>query len=81
MKDIEKKEKKEENKILAKYKHFGKLAAVIAAAIIGGTILAALTVRILLVNYKYRYFLLVLAMFFSTIVSVGFTRGIFGLIF
>lgn len=81
MKEVEKKEEKQEKKLLKKYKHLGKVLAIIIISIVGGTILAALTTRILMANYKYKYGVLVVAMFLSTIVSVGIVKGTIGLMF
>lgn len=80
MKEVEKKEKKKENEYLKKYKHLGKIAAVMVIGTIGGTILAALTVRLLLAHLKYRYLVLLIAMFFSTIFTVGIAKGLLNLI-
>jgi hypothetical protein len=80
IKGVEKQEKKKENQYLKKYKRFGKIAAVIIVAVLGGTILAALTARLLLMNYKYKYIILLISMFFSTIFSVGIAKGILSFI-
>ena len=77
IKEVEKKEEKKEKGYLKKYKHFGKVAAVLIIGTIGGVILAALTVRLLLIHYKYRYLILLISMFFSTIFTVGLAKGIF----
>jgi len=79
IKEVERKEKTKEDKYLKKYKHFGKIAAVLVIGAIGGVIFAALTVRLLFPHYKYRYLVLLIAMFFSTIFTVGLAKGIFSL--
>ena len=80
IKDIEKKEEKKEGDYLKKYKHFGKIAAVVVITLIGGTIFAALTVRLLLAHYKYKYFILLISMILSTVFTVGLAKGIFNFI-
>jgi hypothetical protein len=80
IKEVEKKEEKNEEKYLRKYKHLGKIAAVMVVALIGGTIFAALTVRLLLAHYKYRYLILLISMIFSTAFSVVLAKGIFSII-
>jgi uncharacterized membrane protein len=77
IKDVEKKEEKKEEQYLKKFKHFGKIVAVFVIALIGGTIFAALTVRLLLAHYKYRYLILLLSMVLSTVFSVGIVKGVF----
>lgn len=78
IKEVEKKEERKEEEYLRKYKHLGKIAAVLAIGAIGGVIFAALTVRLLLINYKYRYLILLISMFFSTIFTVGVAKGLLG---
>lgn len=81
MKEVEREEEKKEKGYIKKYKHFGKVIAVIFVGIIGGTIFAALTARFLLMNYKYKYLILILSMLFSTIVSVGIAKGLINFLF
>lgn len=80
IREVEKSEKKKENKYLKKYKHYGKIAVVIIIGVIGGTIFAALTTRLLLMNYRYKYLILLISMFLSTILSVGIVKGVISLI-
>jgi len=77
IREVERKEQKKEGEYLRKYKHFGKIAAVLIIGVIGGTIFAALTVRLLFVHYKYRYLILLVTMLISTIFTVGLAKGIF----
>jgi uncharacterized protein YebE (UPF0316 family) len=58
----------------------GKIAAVLVIGAIGGVIFAALTARLLLINYKYRYLVVLVSMFFSTAFSVGLAKGIFNFV-
>ncbi len=78
IREVEKKEERKEGEYLRKYKHFGKIAAVIVISLIGGTIFAALTVRLLLAHYKYRYLILLVSTFVSTVFTVSLAKGIFG---
>ncbi|HUC95188.1 MAG TPA: hypothetical protein VMR19_04290 [Candidatus Saccharimonadales bacterium] len=80
IKEVEEREEKKEGRYLKKYKHFGKMAAVMVIALIGGTIFAALTVRLLFANYKYRYLLLLVSMFFSTVFSLCLAKGVFSIL-
>jgi hypothetical protein len=77
IKDVEKKEEKKESQYLRKYKHFGKVLATLIIGAIGGTILASLTTRLLLTHYRYKYLILLVSMFFSTMFTVGLAKGIF----
>jgi hypothetical protein len=80
IKEVEKKEEKKEEKYLKKYKHLGKVAAVLVIGAIGGVIFAALTTRLLLINYKYKYLVLLISMILSTAFSVSLAKGIFSFI-
>jgi hypothetical protein len=80
IKEVEKKEEKKEEQYLRKYRHLGKVAAVLVIGAIGGVIFAALTARLLLINYKYRYLVVLVSMFFSTALSVGVAKGVLGFI-
>ncbi len=77
VKEIEREESSKEKRLLHKHLHFGKVLAVVTISAVGGTILAALTTRILLNKYKFKYIVLLISMFISTIVSVGFAKGVF----
>ena len=79
IKEVEEREEKKEDRYLKKYKHFGKVAAVLVIGTIGGVIFAALTTRLLLIHYKYKYLILLISMFFSTAFSVGLVKGLFSL--
>lgn len=76
MKDVEKKEKKRENKYLKKYYHHGKILASILIGTIGGSFFLALTIRFLLNKFAYKYLIMVIAVFLSTLLSVGLAKGL-----
>lgn len=80
IKEVERKEEKKEEEYLRKYKHLGKIAAVLVIGAIGGVIFASLTTRLLLTNYKYRYLVLMVAIFFSTVFSVSLAKGVFSFV-
>lgn len=74
-KDLEKREMKAEKKWLKHFVHFGKLSTTFAVGTVGGPILAALTIRLLLSASRYRYVWVILANIPSTIFSVGIAKG------
>lgn len=75
MKDIEKKEKKEEESLLKRFLHYGKVASVLIIATVGGPVLSALTIRLLLNKFWYKYLLIALGNITSTILAVSLARG------
>lgn len=75
--DLKKGQMKKERKMLSHFKHTGKKITAILATIIGGPILGALTVRLLLNSMRHKYLFLVLANVPSTIFTVGTIRGAF----
>lgn len=80
IKDLENYEEKKEKKYIKNYKHYGKILTTIIIGTVGGTILTALTIRLLLINYKYRYLVLVFTMLLSTGISVSIARGVLNII-
>jgi hypothetical protein len=59
--ELERKEAKIEKKWLRRFSHSGKIFTVVAIETISGPIFGALTVRILMPKYKYKYVLVALA--------------------
>lgn len=74
--EIEKEEEKKENKFLKKYLHHGKILATFIIGTIGGPVFSALTVRLLLRNYIYKYLIIILANIPSTLFTLGLGRSI-----
>jgi len=71
--------KNKENKYLKKYYHHGKILACILIGIIGGDFFLALTIRLLINKFAYKYLVMTIAVFISTLVSVGLAKGFFSL--
>ena len=78
---IEVKEREYEKKWLKRLVHSGKIFASFAMGIIGGPIFGALTVRLLLKNYKYRYPLVAAINIPSALIYVGLMKVAFNMIF
>ena len=76
-KDLKNKQMKKERKLLRKTKNIGKKLTAVVATIVGGPILGALTIRLLLNGMRNKYLFLILANVPSTIFTVGYFRGIF----
>ena len=74
-KEIEEEEEKKEKKLLKKYLHHGKILAVFIIGTIGGPVFLALTIRLLLKNFAFKYLILILANIPSTFLTVGIYRG------
>lgn len=79
--NFEKEEKGNEKKYLNRFKHFGKIITCILISAIGGPIFLALTVRFLFSESKKRYLIALISTLISTIFSVAFAKGFFGIIF
>ena len=79
--NFEKEEKGNEKKYLNRFKHFGKIIICILISVIGGPIFLALTVRYLFSESKKRYLIALISTLISTIFSVAFAKGFFGIIF
>jgi len=77
---IEKRQEKREKKWLLKFRHSGKIVTSFALGIIGGPVLTALTVRILLKRYKYRYPLVAIINIPSALFSIAIAKGFFSII-
>jgi len=79
-KEIEKKEEEKEKKYLKKYTHHGKILATFIIGAIGGPVFSSLTARLLLNNYVFfKYLLVILANIPSTILIVGVSSGFINL--
>jgi hypothetical protein len=76
MKDVEKREKSKEKKLIKKYMHHGKVFATLIIATVAGPMFAALSVRLLLQKYKHPFALLAVGNIFSTILTVGLVKGV-----
>lgn len=81
IKSLEKKENGKEKKFLKKYYHHSRIFASILIGVIGGTLFLALTVRFLINRFSYKYIVIVVASFLSTLVSVGIAKGFLSLVF
>lgn len=80
-KEIEKKEQKKEKKYLNKYLHHGKVIATFLIGIVGGPVFLALTLRLLINNYRHKYIFIFITCFFSTLITFFLGKGILKLIF
>lgn len=81
MKEVENEEKSKETKYLKRYLHYGKVLATLIIAALGGPIFAALTIRLLLSKYRYKYLLLAIGNITSTLFTVSLARGVAILVF
>lgn len=77
IKEVEQMQSKKENNFLKKYRHYGKVICTLVVAAVGGPVFAALTIRLLLNRYKYKYFLIAVGNITSTIIHVSTARGLF----
>lgn len=73
-KEIENKEKNKEKRLLHKYIHNGKLLTTVIVGTIGGPVFSALTARFLLDKNHYKYLVVILSNFLSTIITVGLAK-------
>lgn len=80
-KEIEKKSMKKENKLLKRFGNHGKVTSMFLISIFGGPVFSALTARLLLKNFKYKYYLVVIANIPATIWTIGSSKGLLSLIF
>jgi len=74
--EIEKEEEKKEKKLLKKYLRHGKILATFIIGSVGGPVFSALTARLLLRNFAFKYFILILANIPSTLFTLSLGRGI-----
>ena len=80
IKDVEKKERKTEKKYLKKYYHHSKILACVLIGTVGGSFFLALTIRFLLNRFAYRYLVIIISVFCSTLLSMGLAKGLFSLL-
>jgi hypothetical protein len=81
IKSLEKVEEKAEKKYLGRFSRYGKFAASILVAAVGGPIFLALTIGFLYPKSKRKYFIAFISVLVSTIISVAFARGLLRFIF
>ncbi len=77
---IEEKEEKIEERWLKHFAHSGKLISCFLMGMIGGPVLAALTIRLLLPRFKHKYLLVTIVVIVDTFFYVGFLKGTLGLV-
>lgn len=78
---IEKKKIKSEKRLEHKFIKFGRVIASIIIGTVGGPILSALSVHILIAKSPYRYWIVFFSAIPSTIFTMGLAKGTIGLIF
>jgi hypothetical protein len=81
IKGLEKEEEKAEKKYLGRFSRYGKFAASILVAAVGGPIFLALTIRFLYPVSHRKYFIAFISVLISTIISVSIAKGLFKMIF
>ena len=81
IKEIENAEKKKEKKYVRSFKHWGKVATAVIAGTVGGPILSALSVRLLLRRNKFRFVFLILNSVLSTVWTTSVLKGGYNLLF
>lgn len=74
-KAIEKEENTTEKSLLKKYLHHGKILAVIIIGSFAGPVFSALTARILLNKFFYKYLLIILSNIPATFITLGLGKG------
>lgn len=79
-KEIEKKEERSEKSWLKRMRHTSKIVSTLIIGTLAGPILSAFTTRILLINYKYKYPLVVFINIPSTLFSVGLAKELISFI-
>jgi len=75
-KEMEREEEKKEKKYIKKYIHHGKILTTLIIGVVGGPVFSALTARLLLKDYTFKYFLVILANIPSTLFTLGIGRSI-----
>lgn len=78
--EIEKEEERQEKSFFKKYLRHGKILATFLIGTVGGPVFSALTARMLLKNFTYKYLIVVLANIPSTLFTLGLGRGILSFI-
>ena len=77
---IEEKEEKIEEKWLKHFARSGKFITVFLMGMVGGPVLAALTVHLLLRRFRHKYILVTIIIVLNTIFYIGFLKGTLGLV-
>ncbi len=77
MKEVEDIERKTEKKYINKFINKGRLLASVLVIVIGGPILGAIAIRLLLPRYANWFLVLFAGNVISTIFSVSFAKGLF----
>lgn len=75
--DLEKKEEPKEKTLLKRYYHHGKVMTTILVGTFGGPIFAALTARLLIPRFRYKYLVVIISVALSTISGMGVAKGLF----
>ena len=75
---LEEREEHVEKRFLKSFAHHGRILTSVAIGVFGGPILGALTVRMLLTRYPYKYGVVILSSLISTSFYVFFLQGTLG---
>jgi hypothetical protein len=75
IRDVERQQKKKEDKYIKKYIHYGKVFCSLIVATVGGPVFSALTVRLLLNRAWFKYLLIAIGNIPSTLVAVAMGKG------
>jgi len=78
--EIEKEEMKKEKRLLNKHLHHGKIAATFIIGVIGGPVFSAITTRILLNNFSFKYLVILFSNVFATLITMGAVSGFIRLV-
>lgn len=81
VKIIKDKKKNAEQKLLDKFLRFGSIGASVLIGYIGGPLFCALTIHLLLKDFKYKYYLLIAICASSSFLSLAMARGLLHLVF
>lgn len=74
-KEIEKKEKKKEVKLIHKFLHIGKITVVFLVAVLSGPLLSALVARFILRRVKYKYWIVFFASMLGGVFWLAVAKG------
>ncbi len=75
---LEEKEEHVEEKFLKKFKHHSRIFTSLVVGILGGPILGALTTRMLLPRFPYKYEIVIISSIISTLFYLFFLHGVLG---
>ncbi|MFA6007531.1 MAG: hypothetical protein WC784_02710 [Candidatus Shapirobacteria bacterium] len=81
IKNLADQEKKQENKYLGKFKHYGKIFTCILISAFGGPIFLALTTRFLFSEKENRYLIVTASNIVSTLLIVAVAKGFLGIFY